>query len=520
MVDRLEILPATAKDVDYLAIHMRRSDKREIDAFSGSRARSALEAGIAAGETYTAHYDGVPVIMFGVTSNDNIDNSGVPWMLVTNKMDIPPRKILMVSKKIVANMQQMYYYLENYIEALKHLEMSLSLLQNTKSKDLLATVLGNMGKVYTKQNNPEKAITNFNKSIDLTTKTGNKYKTAESLIDLGILYNSTNKPEKAISFFNEGIVLSENIDAKQNLRIAYLNKSESYSKLSNYKLALIEYKKFTEVSDSVLNTAKLNQIEELRTIYETEKKEQQILIQDKEIELLKQKEENNNLQRLLLGIGFLLSLIGFYAIRQKLKRSKLEKEKVDVELDFKKKELTTHALHLAKKNEVLEGLKQKAKEAGLWNLFLPKDYGDLSPGLTNLEYAPLAEIMGKKIWVSEIFNCSAPDTGNMEVLAKYGNEAQKKQWLEPLMEGKIRSAFLMTEPQVASSDATNIETSIVLDGDEYVINGRKWWSSGAMDPHCKVAIVMGKTDVNAHRHQQQSMVLVPMNTPGLKIIRP
>ena len=168
----------------------------------------------------------------------------------------------------------------------------------------------------------------------------------------------------------------------------------------------------------------------------------------------------------------------------------------------------------------IEMLKQKAKDAGLWNLFLPNNYGDLSPGFTNLEYAPLAEIMGKKIWISEIFNCSAPDTGNMEVLAKYGNTTQKEKWLTPLMNGEIRSAFLMTEPDVASSDATNIETSIELDGDEYVINGRKWWSSGAMDPHCKVAIVMGKTDVKAARHQQQSMVLVPMDTPGLKIIRP
>ena len=168
----------------------------------------------------------------------------------------------------------------------------------------------------------------------------------------------------------------------------------------------------------------------------------------------------------------------------------------------------------------IEMLKQKAKDAGLWNLFLPNNYGDLSPGFTNLEYAPLAEIMGKKIWISEIFNCSAPDTGNMEVLAKYGNATQKEKWLTPLMNGEIRSAFLMTEPDVASSDATNIETSIELDGDEYVINGRKWWSSGAMDPHCKVAIVMGKTDVKAARHQQQSMVLVPMDTPGLKIIRP
>lgn len=167
-----------------------------------------------------------------------------------------------------------------------------------------------------------------------------------------------------------------------------------------------------------------------------------------------------------------------------------------------------------------EELKQKAKEAGLWNLFLPKDYGSLGPGLTNLEYAPLAEIMGKRIWISEIFNCSAPDTGNMEVLAKYGSNTQQETWLTPLMNGEIRSAFLMTEPQVASSDATNIETSVVLEGDEYVINGRKWWSSGAMDPHCEVAIVMGKTDPNAARHQQQSMILVPMDTPGLEIIRP
>ena len=168
----------------------------------------------------------------------------------------------------------------------------------------------------------------------------------------------------------------------------------------------------------------------------------------------------------------------------------------------------------------IEVLKQKAKDAGLWNLFLPKDYGDLSPGLSNLEYAPLAEIMGRKIWVSEIFNCAAPDTGNMEVLAKYGDKVQKEQWLTPLMNGEIRSAFLMTEPEVASSDATNIETSIVLEGDEYVINGRKWWSSGAMDPNCKVAIVMGKSDPNAARHQQQSMVLVPMNAPGLEVVRP
>ncbi len=179
-----------------------------------------------------------------------------------------------------------------------------------------------------------------------------------------------------------------------------------------------------------------------------------------------------------------------------------------------------NAANLWKRWPGIEDLKTKAKDAGLWNLFLPKVYGNLSPGLTNLEYAPLAEIMGRVLWSSEVFNCNAPDTGNMEVLAKYGSPVQQKQWLRPLMNGDIRSAFLMTEPQVASSDATNIETSIVDDGNDYVINGRKWWSSGAMDPHCKILIVMGKTNPEAHRHQQQSMVLVPMDTPGLKVIRP
>ena len=167
-----------------------------------------------------------------------------------------------------------------------------------------------------------------------------------------------------------------------------------------------------------------------------------------------------------------------------------------------------------------DALKQKAKQEGLWNLFLPKAYGKFSPGLTNLEYAPLAELMGRILWSSEVFNCSAPDTGNMEVLAKYGTPEQQEEWLRPLLDGKIRSAFLMTEPEVASSDATNIETSIMADGDEYVINGRKWWSSGAMDPNCKLTIVMGKTDFDAPRHKQQSMLLVPIDTPGLEVLRP
>jgi acyl-CoA dehydrogenase len=178
--------------------------------------------------------------------------------------------------------------------------------------------------------------------------------------------------------------------------------------------------------------------------------------------------------------------------------------------------------------EVIEELKPKAKAAGLWNLFMPPapalphvddSFEFEGAQLTNLEYALCAEEMGRILWSAEVFNCSAPDTGNMEVLHRYGTREQKEQWLKPLMNGEIRSAFLMTEPAVASSDATNIQCEIKRDGDEYVINGRKWWSSGAGDPRCKVAILMGKTDAQAHRHSQQSMVMMPLDAPGVTIER-
>ncbi len=183
-------------------------------------------------------------------------------------------------------------------------------------------------------------------------------------------------------------------------------------------------------------------------------------------------------------------------------------------------EFTLDPANLWQTPDWFDELRSKAKEAGLWNLFLPEEYEPWSPGLSNLEIATLFETMSKVIWAQPIFNCSAPDRGNMEVLAKYGTPAQQEEWLTPLLEGDIRSAYAMTEPQVASSDATNMELEIKRDGDEYVLNGRKWWTTGAVGPRCKLMLVMGLTDADASRHRRHSTILVPRDTPGVELVRP
>jgi len=183
-------------------------------------------------------------------------------------------------------------------------------------------------------------------------------------------------------------------------------------------------------------------------------------------------------------------------------------------------EFTMNPENLWKQPPLMEELKVKAREADIWNWFLPADYGDFGAGLTNLEFAPLAEVMGRAPWSFEVFNCSAPDRGNMEVLAKYGTPEQQDQWLRPLLEGRIRSTYAMTEPQVASSDATNIELTIERDGNQYVLNGRKWWSSNIYHPHTEVLVTMGVSNPDNQRHQRHSMILVPKDTPGLELVRP
>jgi len=188
------------------------------------------------------------------------------------------------------------------------------------------------------------------------------------------------------------------------------------------------------------------------------------------------------------------------------------------EHDFE--EFTLDPANLWQTPDWFDELRGKAKDAGLWNLFLPEEYEPWSPGLSNLEIATLFETMSKVIWAQPIFNCSAPDRGNMEVLAKYGTPAQQEEWLTPLLEGDIRSAYAMTEPQVASSDATNMELEIKRDGDEYVLNGRKWWTTGAVGPRCKLMLVMGLTDADASRHRRHSTILVPRDTPGVELVRP
>lgn len=205
-------------------------------------------------------------------------------------------------------------------------------------------------------------------------------------------------------------------------------------------------------------------------------------------------------------------------IREKIRRF-VEEDVAAVEHDYHAEiGVGDRWSHTPRQDEIMEGLKSKARSLGLWNFFLPKSQG--GAGISNLEYAHLAEIMGRSRLASEAFNCSAPDTGNMEVLERYGSEEQKEMWLKPLLEGKIRSAFAMTEPDVASSDATNIATRAVLDGDEWVISGEKFYISGAGDKRCKIMIVMVVTDPDAPRHNRQSQILVPMNTPGVEIVRP
>jgi tetratricopeptide (TPR) repeat protein len=258
-----------------------------------------------------------------------------------------------------------YLYMKKYKQAIEYLDKSIALSNEMKIPELKATSLANLGKTYVDLNKFDKAILNLNQSLKIVEGTESKNKIVESLNDLGMAYSRMNSPLKAIPYFNRAIILADSIKAKENLRIGYYNRAMAYAQLNRFDKAFKDHQNYKAVSDSIYDTTKSRQIEELRTIYETEKKEQQIVLQEQEINLLEQKAEINGLQRALMGIGLLLSLIGLYALRQKMKRNKLQREKIAAELAFKKKELTTHALHLAKKNEVLENVKQKAKELKL-----------------------------------------------------------------------------------------------------------------------------------------------------------
>ncbi|RTE55487.1 hypothetical protein EHW67_02675 [Arenibacter aquaticus] len=259
------------------------------------------------------------------------------------------------------DMGNTYHYMKDYPKAIELLKASLSLSREMKITDLEATALGNLGKNYMEINEFDKAIFHLNQSLEILDGGGNLNKTVEALNDLGAVYTRMEIPAKAIEYFNKAIVLANGILAKENLRIGYYNRSMAYAQLKAYDRAFEDYQKYKQVSDSIYDIAKSKQIEELRMIYETQNKEQQIALKEKEITVLEQKAQISNLQKFLMAVLLLLSLIGLYGLRQKMKRNRLERERVKAELAFKKKELTTHALHLAKKNEVLENLKQKAR---------------------------------------------------------------------------------------------------------------------------------------------------------------
>ena len=266
------------------------------------------------------------------------------------------------SAQALNDIGNLHYYLKQYEEALDNLQKSLALSEKSKSSDLKATTLGNIGKVYADLNQTEKALKNHNEALAIVRENENRFKECEILNDIGIAHNKADQPYKAIPYFDKAIEIGKEIQSAKTLEISYYQRSLSYGQLDQAVAELSNFKEYTKIHDSILNLEKSRQIEELRTIYDLEKKEQQIVLQENEIEILDQEARISNLQRILLAIGLLLSVIGFYAVRQKLKRSKAERKILDDELAYKKKELTTHALHLAKKNEVLENLKQKAKE--------------------------------------------------------------------------------------------------------------------------------------------------------------